>query len=213
MVATTHLADSVWCVKLCLAAAPAAHRALSATPLRHVRICVPELSPLWYPFTVYSAPHNDATIRILFRQYGSFTWGVAARLCEARRPVVLVDGYHGNTGRLGAAMQHNAIILVAGAIAFYGLRVTYRLTALQSSENLWWSMLPIPAVLGVALTVSVPAVVLQEHCRVRGARRRTPVCRGRGPRRQRVSSLLRGGAPANGSSTATWLVYEEAFEV
>ena len=56
--------------------------------------------------------------------------------------------------------------LVFAAISLYGLRVTYRLAALQSSDNLWWSVLPIPAVLGVALAVSLPAVVLAERNRV-----------------------------------------------
>jgi len=305
VVQATHLADSGGCVELCLAADPAAQRALSAAPLRHLRICVPELSLLWHPFTVCAMPGDDTTVRILFRQYGTFTRGLAARLQEVRRPVLLVDGYHGDTGRLEAAVQHDAILMVAGGIgiisylslvaqlhaqlgharcrtrhvvlhwmcrdaglvrhvaagylapvlggdaecgtggrgcgvrlrvvvhhtgaprgapdgtaltahgssdalcphvehvgggapfvpasfspgsrttvlqnipyflvfatiSWSGLRVTYQLTTFQSSENLWWNVLPLPAVLGVALAVSLPAVALAERWRVRCAGR------------------------------------------
>jgi len=85
----------------------------------YVRICVPEISLLWYPFTVATTPHNrDSQLKILFRTYGYFTTHLLKRLKDVRRPppIVLIDGYYFGPDWVTASMRHDEVLLVAGGI-------------------------------------------------------------------------------------------------
>mmetsp|Transcript_346 Transcript_346/g.385 ORF Transcript_346/g.385 Transcript_346/m.385 type:complete len:576 (-) Transcript_346:335-2062(-) len=84
-----------------------------------VRVCVPEISLLWYPFTVATTPHDrNSRLKILFRQYGYFTTSLLLRLKDERRPppIILIDGYYFGPDWVTASMRHDEVLLVAGGI-------------------------------------------------------------------------------------------------
>jgi len=93
----------------------------------YVRICIPEFSLLWYPFTVASTPKDkDTKLKILFRKYGYFTSKLYHRLEEQEHnsqrrrplPIILVDGYYfGHDWVDAASMLHDEILIIAGGIA------------------------------------------------------------------------------------------------
>jgi len=85
----------------------------------YVRICVPEISLLWHPFTVATTPHDkDSKLKILFRRYGYFTTTLINRLKEQKRPlpIILVDGYYFGPDWVTAALHHDEVLIVAGGI-------------------------------------------------------------------------------------------------
>jgi len=79
-----------------------------------VRICVPEISLLWYPFTVATTAHDkNNQLKILFRKYGYFTSNLLLRLKDERRPppIILIDGYYFGPDWVTAAMLHGEVCL------------------------------------------------------------------------------------------------------
>jgi len=111
----------------------------------YVRICVPEISLMWHPFTVAST--DPTNLKILFRKYGTFTTKLYKRLREVgdadgigmgfenedaiqinRRnkssapstrlpPIILVDAYYGGgVDWATRVLEHDNVLLVAGGI-------------------------------------------------------------------------------------------------
>jgi len=111
----------------------------------YVRICVPEISLMWHPFTVAST--DPTKLKILFRKYGTFTTKLYKRLREVgdadgigigienedaiqinRRnkstgastrlpPIILVDAYYGGgVDWANRVFEHNNVLLIAGGI-------------------------------------------------------------------------------------------------
>jgi len=85
----------------------------------YVRICVPELSMMWHPFTI---PHTDEThkdeLKLLIRRYGFFTTALYNRLQQSSKPppTILVDGYYQGTDWYTSALEHDCILMVSGGI-------------------------------------------------------------------------------------------------
>ena len=90
-------------------------------PIYFPHFCVPSISPIWHPFTVFTAPGDQSTVRILFRATGPFTnqllnaiQQTAVSTCPP--PVVLVDGFYGGTDRVEQALCHDVVVMVAGGV-------------------------------------------------------------------------------------------------
>jgi predicted ferric reductase len=121
------------CVEVHLDADGSVLAQLKHVPCRFVKICVPELSLVWHPFDVYTAPsisdggpasRDGSTLRLLFRPVGPFTKGLARSLTSFRHAsraptpaTVLVDGLYGGASKCRQALRHDCITLVAGGVA------------------------------------------------------------------------------------------------
>ena len=86
-----------------------------ATPA-YVRICVPEISLLWHPFTVPHSLQQDGDLKLLVRRYGFFTTKLYQRLQSKHPPTMLVDGFYPGTDWAAKALEHDTVLLVAGGI-------------------------------------------------------------------------------------------------
>jgi len=133
-----HIPDSGDCVEICLLLDPAAFpdsvTALQTTSTQYVRICVPSVSPLFHPFTIYSKPGDRSCIRIIFRCYGSFTHGFSDKLRLPQRPKILVDGYYSGADRLTQALSHDTVVMVAGGIGIVSyMSMIYLLNAVLTN--------------------------------------------------------------------------------
>lgn len=135
----THIPGSRGCVEVVIGMDPSfqdgdAVQGLKETCGKFVRICVPEISAIWHPFTVFnvSSGENDAQkngFRILFRTCGPFTKGLSKRLSDTQRsrPKLLVDGFYNGPNQLAQAAMHEKVVIVAGGvgIATYLSLLTY----------------------------------------------------------------------------------------
>jgi len=111
--------------------------ALKMCATQYIRICIPEISPIWHPFTCYSTPSisnvdnaiagtttitnttdGTETLNVIFRCYGTWTTNLAKRLADPSldRPTILVDGFYGPGDRLSQALRHDTLVMVAGGI-------------------------------------------------------------------------------------------------
>ena len=85
-----------------------------------VRICVPEISLLWYSFTVASTPEKkNPKLKILFRKYGYFTTKLYQRLNNKQNgppPTILIDGFYFGPGWAVSALQHDAVLIATGGV-------------------------------------------------------------------------------------------------
>jgi len=89
----------------------------------YVRICVPEISIMWHPFTI---PHTTTIeggsdreeLKLLIRRYGYFTTALYKRLQQESTgpPTILVDGYYQGSDWATSALKHDTVLLVAGGI-------------------------------------------------------------------------------------------------
>eukprot|EP00548_Thalassiothrix_antarctica_P009728 CAMPEP_0194156882 /NCGR_PEP_ID=MMETSP0152-20130528/69905_1 /TAXON_ID=1049557 /ORGANISM="Thalassiothrix antarctica, Strain L6-D1" /LENGTH=126 /DNA_ID=CAMNT_0038864885 /DNA_START=243 /DNA_END=620 /DNA_ORIENTATION=+ len=99
----------------------------------YVRLCVPSISLLWYPFTVASKQDDVGKLRIIFRKYGYFTSNLWKRLQEEEEegrnggintttgvvkppPTILVDAYYCGPDWLTSAFQHDVVMMITGGI-------------------------------------------------------------------------------------------------
>lgn len=102
-----------------------------------VKICVPEISSIWHPFSAMKDP-NNGDILVLIRPTGPFTTKLLSHLMDARTndpvgntdtansssplsssslPCVLVDGVYPAEYRWHAqSLQHDSVLLVAGGV-------------------------------------------------------------------------------------------------
>merc|ERR1712176_1674084 len=88
-------------------------------PAPYVRICVPEISLVWHPFSVASAYNDNKRNewRILFRQQGRFTKELYRRLQDKKKPPsILVDAYYFGSNWIEDALQHDTVLIVAGGV-------------------------------------------------------------------------------------------------
>ena len=121
----TVLAKSNGCCEMVLAVDPTSNGALDLLPAApYVKICIPELSLMSYPFTV-ARLENDR-LYILFRQYGYFTRQLRNRLwllqqdddddsSRPRSPTILVDGFYSNSSDWSRT-EHDVLLLVSGGV-------------------------------------------------------------------------------------------------
>jgi len=120
---TTFLKNSNKCVEIIFPKSHAAHLVETKYSGPYVRICVPELSLMWHPFTVASTADDPSSLKILFRVYGPFTQKFYDRLgnCAQEKeglppPTILIDGYYGNQDWAQQALKHDSVLLVTGGI-------------------------------------------------------------------------------------------------
>lgn len=91
----TRVRDSGGCVEVHLEAHETAQAEVDREPCQFIKLCVPKISLVWHPFSVYKSygKEDDKTVRFLFRPVGPFTMQLAASLTSEERPVTLVDGF------------------------------------------------------------------------------------------------------------------------
>jgi predicted ferric reductase len=106
-------------------------------PNKFVKLCVPKISIVWHPFTVYNHPCDPSTMRMLFRPIGPFTQKLQSALIAPERPVTLVDGFYRGGDHCQSAFLHDHVSIVAGGIAItpFISMMTAVLKSLSESSN------------------------------------------------------------------------------
>ena len=106
------------CLELHVSVDPTAHASLvDDHPSKFVKMCVPQISVVWHPFTVYGNPIDPTTLRILFRAVGPFTKQLYSRLLAPDRPVTMLDGFYRGGDHSQDALRHDHVSIVAGGVA------------------------------------------------------------------------------------------------
>lgn len=116
---TTIIGSSNGCAEMVFPKTSACSEVENKQAAPYVRICVPEISLLWYPFTVATTPHDKNTkLKLLFRKYGYFTTNLLNILKDEGRkpPVILIDGFYYGSDWCTKALQHDEILVVTGGI-------------------------------------------------------------------------------------------------
>jgi predicted ferric reductase len=85
-------------------------------PSKYIRLCVPKISLVWHPFTVYNHPKDPSTLRFLFRPIGPFTKELRSTLVATERPVTLIDGFYRGGDHCQEALQHDHVTIAAGGV-------------------------------------------------------------------------------------------------
>jgi predicted ferric reductase len=85
-------------------------------PSKYIKLCVPKISVVWHPFTVFSHPNDPTTMRILFRPVGPFTKELRSHLLAPKRPVTLIDGFYRASDHCQEALRHDHVTIVTGGI-------------------------------------------------------------------------------------------------
>jgi predicted ferric reductase len=114
------LDDAGSCLEVRISTDPTAQNTLSdAHPSKFIKLCVPKLSVVWHPFTVYNHPNDKTTLRLMFRPIGPFTKALRTSLLDPiERPVTMIDGfYRGSDHCRQALMCHDHVSIVAGGVA------------------------------------------------------------------------------------------------
>jgi predicted ferric reductase len=91
--------------------------ALNKIPSQFVKLCIPKISVVWHPFTVFLHPEDPTTLRFLCRPVGPFTKQLAEHLTAPTRPVTLLDGFYAGANRCKEALLHDHVTIVAGGVA------------------------------------------------------------------------------------------------
>jgi len=115
-----HIPDSGNCVELSFQMSEQ-HQVKESLCGKYVRLCVPEISQVWHPFTVYSHHDNPDSLKLTFRCIGPFTRELSNRLSLSKSsgiqyPKFLVDGYYGTDDHLSHALGHDNVIIAAGGV-------------------------------------------------------------------------------------------------
>eukprot|EP00554_Chaetoceros_debilis_P009555 CAMPEP_0194103584 /NCGR_PEP_ID=MMETSP0150-20130528/4011_1 /TAXON_ID=122233 /ORGANISM="Chaetoceros debilis, Strain MM31A-1" /LENGTH=837 /DNA_ID=CAMNT_0038790861 /DNA_START=104 /DNA_END=2617 /DNA_ORIENTATION=+ len=115
-----HIPDSRDCVELSIQM-DEHHKLEESLCGKYVRVCVPEISKVWHPFTVYSDQDDPHNLKLTFRCTGPFTQDLSDRLSLTKssgvqNPKFLVDGFYGAEDRLSNALDHETIVIVAGGV-------------------------------------------------------------------------------------------------
>lgn len=108
------------CLEVHVSTDPTAQAVLATDnhhPSKFVKLCVPKISLVWHPFTVYSHPNDTTTVRILFRAIGPFTKELHSCLTAPERPVTLIDGFYRGSDHCQQAMCHDHVTIVTGGVA------------------------------------------------------------------------------------------------
>jgi predicted ferric reductase len=114
------LDDANDCLEVRVSIDPTALAVLSSThPSKYIKLCAPNISMVWHPFTVYNHPNDPTTLRMMFRPIGPFTKALRSSLVNLdKRPITLIDGfYRGSDHCQQAMMCHDHVSLVAGGVA------------------------------------------------------------------------------------------------
>lgn len=111
--------DAGGCVEVQIAASPEASANLATSSCYFVKLCVPKISVVWHPFTVYQQPEDLSTVRFLFRPVGPFTKALSKSFTEEanNRPVTIVDGLYRGGDRAMEALRHDDVTIIAGGVA------------------------------------------------------------------------------------------------
>jgi Ferric reductase like transmembrane component/FAD-binding domain len=91
--------------------------ALTREPCSYIKLCVPSISMVWHPFTVFRYSKDPKTVRILFRPAGPFTTQLAQKLVATPRPIVILDGLYSVGNHAIHAMTHDHVLIVTGGVA------------------------------------------------------------------------------------------------
>ncbi|KAG7367588.1 ferric reductase like transmembrane component [Nitzschia inconspicua] len=105
------------CMEVHVASDPVADSVLNKEASMFVKLCVPSISVIWHPFTVFKHPRDPSTVRFLFRPIGRFTNQLATELLKSPRPTTVLDGYYSVGDRARDALQHDHVTIVAGGVA------------------------------------------------------------------------------------------------
>ncbi|CAB9506527.1 Ferric reduction oxidase [Seminavis robusta] len=118
LVKVVHLKDAGGCKEIHVSTTHSANVALDNTPSMFVKMCVPGISMIWHPFTVFKHPRDPSTVRILFRPVGTFTKQLASRYEEQGKntPTVL-DGFYHAGNRTLEALHHDHVTFYCGGVA------------------------------------------------------------------------------------------------
>lgn len=117
VVKVVHLANAGGCKEIHIATTPVAHNALERTPSMFVKLCVPSISLVWHPFTVFKHPQDSSTVRLLFRPVGPFTKHLASRWEKEQSTPVIVDGFYQTRNRCLEAFHHDHVTFYCGGVA------------------------------------------------------------------------------------------------
>ena len=117
IVRVVSIPDSGGCTEVRVATNAEANASLEREPCLFVKLCVPSISIVWHPFTVYKHPEDPTTVRFLFRPVGPFTKKLRERLLAPQRPVTVLDGFYPGGDRCGEALQHDHVTIAAGGVA------------------------------------------------------------------------------------------------
>lgn len=111
------LQDAGGCMEFHVAADEESDALLQKEPNLYVKLCVPQISLIWHPFTVYRHPADRNIVRVLFRPVGPFTKLLALHLSAPERPVTIVDGFYRGSDRVAHALQHDHVSIITGGVA------------------------------------------------------------------------------------------------
>ncbi len=113
----TTIPDSGGCVEVHVETNKFANAELDKEPCLFVKLCVPTISLIWHPFTVYKHQSDPCTVRFLFRPVGPFTKKLAELITSPLRPVTIMDGFYRGADRAEQALQHDCVTIVTGGVA------------------------------------------------------------------------------------------------
>ena len=112
-----HLKDAGGCKEVHVVTTPETNAALDNQPSMFVKLCVPSISLVWHPFTVFKDENDPTTVRFLFRPVGPFTKKLAAGVEQENPPITVLDGLYHTGNRCLEALQHDHITIVCGGVA------------------------------------------------------------------------------------------------
>jgi predicted ferric reductase len=91
--------------------------ALMREPCSYIKLCVPSISMVWHPFTVFRHSKDPQTVHILFRPVGPFTSKLATKLLSTPQPIAILDGLYSVGNHTMRAMTHDHVVIVTGGVA------------------------------------------------------------------------------------------------
>ena len=100
---------------------------------KYVKICVPELSKVWHPFSFYHL-NDSRDIKLMLKCDGPFTQTLYQRLSissDESYPKILVEGFYGGENLLTKASLHETVVIFAGGV---GMASYLTLLSLLSSS-------------------------------------------------------------------------------
>jgi NAD(P)H-flavin reductase len=109
--------DAAGCVEVHVGTNEEAAVELNHEPSQFVKLCVPKISIVWHPFTVFAHPADPKTLRFLFRPVGPFTKSLADALVADSKPVTMLDGFYRGSNRCEEAAAHDNVTIVSGGVA------------------------------------------------------------------------------------------------
>ena len=112
-----HLTDAGGCKEVHVVTTPETNAALDYQPSMFVKLCVPSVSLVWHPFTVFKDENDPTTVRFLFRPVGPFTKKLAAGVEQENPPITVLDGLYHTGNRCLEALQHDHVTIVCGGVA------------------------------------------------------------------------------------------------